>query len=138
MSSSDEDKKVKMKRMCVYRKEWEQKYDFIKKDNSSCYKSYCNLCKKSFSISHGGSNDVKKHCAGLEHQRCKQDLRKNRMLQEFLNKDILTSEEEKVVAAEVVQVYHAVKHTISYISLDCHAKLFYFILGFKNCCENYY
>lgn len=46
MSNSDEDKKgKKMKRMCIYKKEWEQKYDFIKKDNSSCYKSYCNLCK---------------------------------------------------------------------------------------------
>lgn len=52
---SDE-KKKKMKKMCVYREE----YDFIQEDNSSCYKSLCNFCRKTFGISHGGLNDVKK------------------------------------------------------------------------------
>lgn len=66
MFDSNEDRKAKkIKRKCVYRKEWQEKYDFLKRDNSSCYKNYYNLCRKSFDISHGRFNDVKKHCARL-------------------------------------------------------------------------
>lgn len=121
---TDEDKKTKkIKRKCVYRKEWQEKYDFIKKDHSSCYKSYCKLCRKSFGISYGGLNDVKRHYAGLEHRSCERNLKTNQTLQTFLDKENLSSEEEKIVAAEIIHVYHAVKHTISYRSLDCYANL---------------
>lgn len=84
MSDSDEDKKRKrIKRMCVYREEWQQKYSFIKKNETLCYKSYCDLCRKSFSISHGGLNDVKKHCAGSDHQCCERNLKKIRRYNNF-------------------------------------------------------
>lgn len=115
--------------MFVYREEWQHSYDFIKKDNTSRHKSYCSLCKKLFSISHGRLNDVKKHCTRSYHQSCEQNLKKNQTLQQFLNKDILTSKEEKIIAAEIVQVYHAVKHTILYRSLDCHAKLLFILFS---------
>jgi len=68
-------------------------------------------------ISHNGLNDVKKHCLGLYHQ--SYERKQNWMLHQFLNKDILTCEEEKIVIAEIIQIYHTVKHTISYRSLDC-------------------
>lgn len=122
-SDSEKDRNKQIKRMCVYRKEWEQKYDCIRKHNFSRYKSYCNLCSKSFHISHGGLNDVKRHCSTSEHKRNAQNVRQNQTLQHCLNKDILTLQEEKIVAAETTLVYHAIKHTVSFRSLDCYASL---------------
>ncbi|KAL4126210.1 hypothetical protein QTP88_010436 [Uroleucon formosanum] len=50
---------------------------------------------KSFMISHGVLNDVKRH----------------------------TTVEEKVIAAELTKVYHGVNHNMSYNSIDCDSKL---------------
>lgn len=113
----------KVKRMCTYREEWENDYKCIKKDPNNSFRAFCQICNKGFSVSHGGLNDVKRHVAGPDHQRGEKTIKKNQTLQYFMKRDQMTSEEEKVIAAELVKVYHTVRHSLSYMSTDCDAKL---------------
>jgi len=123
--SDNEKKKIKKKRLCVYKKKWEQRYDFIKNINffnskviASCVKTYL------IYISHNGLNDVKKHCLGLYHQ--SYERKQNWMLHQFLNKDILTCEEEKIVIAEIIQtVSH--RKTYNFIQISWLQCIIYFI-----------
>ena len=103
----------KRKRMCTYRREWESTYNFLKNVDGNVHKAFCEICTKSFGISHGGLNDVKRHIAISEHRRGENTRKSNQTLQMFLKRDILTTDEEKVLASELVKVYHGVKHNIS-------------------------
>lgn len=116
-------KTKKCKRMCSYRQEWENTFHFLKKVDGNVHKAFCDICRKSFLISHGGLHDIKRHVTAPEHQRGKRTLKGNQTLLKFIKGDLMTSEEEKVVAAELAKTYHRVKHSISYASADCDAKL---------------
>lgn len=124
----------KAKRLCLFKKQWEQEYTWLRQPKpSECGPStskssiascaFCKICCKTFVISHGGVNDVKKHAKTNEHKTRSCTVMSNNVLSSFLKKDVLNSDEEKVIAAEVTKVYHAVKHTQSYNSLDCDVKL---------------
>lgn len=125
MSDSEEEKRKnkKAKRMCVYKKEWEQQYPWLQTDNDNVYKSQCVLCKRFFSISHGGLNDVRKHSSSAEHKKNEQIKKKNQTLNQFLKGDSLNSDEEKKIAAEIVKVYHTVKHGVSFRCTECDVKV---------------
>ncbi|KAF0747282.1 Uncharacterized protein FWK35_00015286, partial [Aphis craccivora] len=116
-------KNKKCKRMCSYRQEWEQSYPFLKRVDTNVHKAFCNVCMKSFMISHGGLNDVKRHISVPEHLRGERARKNTQTLQQFLKRDVLTTVEEKVIAAELTKVYHSVNHNMSYNSIDCDSKL---------------
>lgn len=122
-SDSEKVKFKKCKRMCSYRQEWENSYPFLKKVDTNVHKAFCNVCMKSFMISHGGLNDVKRHVSVPEHQRGERARKSTQTLQQFLKRDVLTTDEEKVIAAELTKVYHGVNHNMSYNSIDCDSKL---------------
>uniref|UniRef100_A0A3B3QSD6 DUF4371 domain-containing protein n=1 Tax=Paramormyrops kingsleyae TaxID=1676925 RepID=A0A3B3QSD6_9TELE len=72
-------------------------------------RAFCTLCKSSFSVGHGGIYNVKRH------ETCKS-------VQSFFVKTN-DPQLDKVSAAEVTSIYHAVQHTHSYRSTDCSNKL---------------
>ncbi|KAL0852281.1 hypothetical protein ABMA28_000489 [Loxostege sticticalis] len=111
--SEEEVKRKKQKRLCVYRDQWENTFDFITKDSANAHRAFCKICRKGFSISHGGP----------DHQKLEKLSKKNQTLSMFLNRDILTTDDEKIIAAELVQVYHGAKHSIPYTTTDCNGKL---------------
>lgn len=80
---------------------------------------FCSLCKSSFSISHGGEYDVKRHSTCESH--------KKREQQKEMSKSFLISKEDsqvdKITAAEGTSVYHSVQHAQSYRSSYCGSKL---------------
>lgn len=94
--------------MCFYRQEWEQSYPFLKRVDTNVHKAFCNVCMKSFMISHGGLNDVKRHISVPEHLRGERARKNTQTLQQFLKRDVLTTVQEKVIAAELTKVYHSV------------------------------
>ncbi|KAJ1134455.1 hypothetical protein NDU88_000907 [Pleurodeles waltl] len=100
-------KKAKL-RFVKYRPEWELKHPNIRKSSEDVYKAKCNICYKDFSVAHGGERYIKTHEAVSQHKK---------------NPSSFQPEVAKVTAAEVTQVYHAVKHHISHRSLDCGFKL---------------
>ncbi|XP_031336575.1 uncharacterized protein LOC116182582 [Photinus pyralis] len=111
----------KAKRINKYRKEWENTFNWLTEDNQ---KARCNLCKKSFSCMYGGLGDIKRHAEGADHKKHEVVVKQNKTLQSFLGQtEAMNSQQEKILAAEVTNVYHTVKHAHSYNSLDCTTQL---------------
>ncbi|KAJ1142089.1 hypothetical protein NDU88_008417 [Pleurodeles waltl] len=115
-------KKKAKKHFVKYRLEWELKHPNIRKSSEDVYKVKCNICNKDFSIAHGGERDIKTHEAGSQYKKNASGRVKMATISAYLQPSF-QSEVAKVIAAEVTQVYHAVKHHISYNSLDCGFKL---------------
>jgi hypothetical protein len=97
----------KFKRMCSINSEWLIKYTWLKYVPDDETKLFCKVCSKSFTISHGGKCDVKKHANGFQHKKYNNQINQNQFLSSFISssRDINA---DKVSAAELVQVHHAV------------------------------
>ncbi|XP_078512407.1 uncharacterized protein LOC144772105 [Lissotriton helveticus] len=121
-SMQEPPKKRAKKHFVKYRPEWELSHRNIHKVSEDVYKARCNLCNKDFSIAHGGERDSKTHVAGAQHKKNASGRAKMASISSYLQPSF-QPEISKVTAAEVTQVYHAVKHHISYRSLDCGIKL---------------
>lgn len=98
-------------------------YSFIKPVPNNKCRALCTLCQREFSISHGDKNDIEKHQKCNEHQKKERSAALSTSLKLFLKTDQMTTQEEKVIAAEVTKTYHSVKHSLSFNSLDCDTKL---------------
>ncbi|XP_058636265.1 uncharacterized protein LOC131543068 [Onychostoma macrolepis] len=85
-------------------------------------RAFCDLCKTSFSIGHGGEYDVKRHRLTETHKKRVQQKETSKSMDAFLRpkNDFLA---DKVTAAEVTSVYHTVQHATSYRAGDCGTKL---------------
>lgn len=59
---------TKKKRLCSYNKLWEAKKPWIKPVSDDS-KAYCTVCRREFSISHGGENDVVRHASSEMHKK---------------------------------------------------------------------
>ena len=112
----------KPKRLCKFRNEWNNSYSFISKVQGNCYNAFCTLCKREFTISHGGLSDVNLHVSGAEHKKNDRTVASNAVVNKFFVKPF-TTQHQQVIAAELTSVYHAVKHHHSYASTDCGNKL---------------
>ena len=55
--------KKKARYMCVYLPQWEKTYFWLGPAKSNKHKAYCSLCRKEFSIAHGGNNDCLQHAS---------------------------------------------------------------------------
>ncbi|CAG9566208.1 unnamed protein product [Danaus chrysippus] len=115
--------KKKQRRMCSFLDVWMKSYSFIKPALNNKNRALCTLCQKEFSISHGGKNDIEKHQKSNEHQKRERSASLSTSLKLFLKTDQMTTQEEKVIAAEITKTYHSVKHYLSFDSLDCDTKL---------------
>ncbi|CAG9789636.1 unnamed protein product [Diatraea saccharalis] len=98
-------------------------YSFLKPAQNNKFKALSTLCQKEFTISHGGKNDIEKHQKCNEHQKREKSANVSLSLKTFLENDQMTTQEEKVIAAEVTKAYHSVKHSLSFNSLECDIKL---------------
>ena len=85
-------------------------------------KADCTICRRNFTITHGGEADVKRHGDGEVHKKNVQQRNANASMSSFVTKQ-KESNTDKVTAAEVTSVYHNVQHGLSYRSGDCGTKL---------------
>lgn len=110
------------KRRCGYNKNWENEYLWLKGVEGDTERAFCDLCKTSFSIGHGGEYDVKRHRLTETHKKHVQQKETSKSMDAFLRpkNDFLA---DKVTAAEVTSVYHTVQHATSYRAGDCGTKL---------------
>jgi hypothetical protein len=75
----------KFKRMCSINSEWLIEYTWLKYVPDDDTKLFCKVCSKSFTISHGGENDVKKHANGVKHKKYNTQISQNQMLSSFIS-----------------------------------------------------
>ncbi|XP_016665151.1 uncharacterized protein LOC107885900 [Acyrthosiphon pisum] len=78
--------------------------------------------RKDFSVSHGGLSDIKQHENSNLHKTNSKSVASSQILNTFFIKPN-TIESQKIALAELIKVYHNIKHNLSYNSLDCSLKL---------------
>lgn len=126
MSCSDDDTyltpkkraKTTTKRSCNYRIDWQRDFTWLKKDESNKENAFCSLCLKTFSVAHGGRNDVTKHEKSAEHNKKQKAAQTSKSLSSFFPSQF-TPQNNKITATELTLALHTVKHNQSFNSLQC-------------------
>ena len=119
----EESQKTAKKRKCSYNKDWERHYPWVKPVKDESDKAFCELCQTVFSVASGGEYDIKRHKQCETHKKRAIQRETSRSMETFLLRPQQDSNTDKVTAAEVASVYHAVQHSQSYRSEDCGNKL---------------
>lgn len=74
----------KQRRMQKYRVEWEKANDWVEKVRENSYKAHCTVCRRVFSIAHGGVADLKQHAFSDGHKKNTRDTTRRRTLDQFV------------------------------------------------------
>ena len=93
----------KKKRLVSYNKKWEEKHSWVKPVSGDQSRVFCTFCRREFSISHGGENDLKQHANTDMHKRATKNKGASNIATFFTNS---TAEQDRIAACEVTSVYH--------------------------------
>lgn len=74
----------KKKRMQRYREEWEKDSTWVEKVRDNIYKAHCTVCRRTFSVAHGGLADIKQHASSAGHTRNIKDTKTRGTLDQFV------------------------------------------------------
>ena len=113
--------KRKQKRLCCFNVDWLQEYSWLRKHESKA-NTFGTVCRTKFSIAYKGYSALRIHESTKGHQSSASAAASSRQLDSFFVKSN-SLDENKVCLAEIVHIYHNVKHNLSYNSLDCNLKL---------------
>ena len=86
------------------------------------YTAKCTKCSAKVSVKYEGKLALSKHSVRPTHQQAVQRSRENKVMDTFVT-NLGTKTEDLVSRAELLSVYHSVRHGQSYNSLDCGNKL---------------
>jgi hypothetical protein len=107
-------------------KEWLRKEDE--------FTAKCLYCKSNFTVKYEGLAALRRHCDGKEHiNNTNTTLKNNTLTNFFVHKH--SSEEKRVIAAEVSFVYHSIRHHHSYLSMECGMKLSHKLFPDSSLCK---
>lgn len=67
--NEERDVRAKKRRLQKYRKEWEREYSWVECVRGNDFKANCTVCRRVFTIGHGGVCDLKQHASGESHKR---------------------------------------------------------------------
>ena len=70
--------------MQKYREEWEKANTWVENVRDNVYKAHCTVCRRAFSVAHGGLNDLKQHAASGGHMRSIRDNKTRGTLDQFV------------------------------------------------------
>lgn len=98
--------------------QWFQKYD----PKSKFSEAFCKICRSNFSVQNKGHSALSRHEKTQKHTALSKSAVTNNVMGNFFSTKTST-EQDQITAIEIAQIYHAVKHNISYNSTDCEIKL---------------
>lgn len=134
-SSSSTSPKKKLKRLVKFNDNW-KKFDWIRKGRDD-YSATCAICNSfSFSISHGGENDVRRHMLSKKHILNSNSGSQSQKISNFFVTPN-TKTEQQVAIAETAFCYHSCIHSHSYISSGCGGSLFSNLFGDSAIAQKY-
>jgi hypothetical protein len=61
--------KKKRKRLCRFNSSWAKEFSWCRGVTKNCFEVECTLCRRRFSIGHGGRNDLTSHMKSDSHKR---------------------------------------------------------------------
>ncbi|CAH2086793.1 unnamed protein product [Euphydryas editha] len=93
---------------------WENKYSWLGQVKGHLEKAFCVICNKDFSCARGVTAVIQ-HESSKSHKTIFAN-RKSNPLSKFLKKE---DNLQQLTVEELVSAYHAVKHSLSYNSMDC-------------------
>lgn len=109
--------------MCKFNDVWKKSYQWLNRSkNNDQHAAYCNICQIPFRVAHGGENDVKRHMNSEKHKSLAKSSSSSKKLDNFFTRKC--DEDDNILIAETMFVYHTVYHSHSYLSADCAGKLF--------------
>ncbi|XP_063361394.1 uncharacterized protein LOC134650372 [Cydia amplana] len=117
------------KRAQKYKFQWEADFPWLKKDETNDFNAKCTACGVVIVIGTGGVGQIKQHENTNTHKKRMEIKKTSGLLSKFLttpstsNTACLNNNTENVSAAELALTYHAIKHNLSYNSMDCLVKL---------------
>lgn len=114
------DKPARKKRLCSYNKSWEEKFTWVNPVRDAPMRAFCNLCRREFSISHGGEHDLTQHVSTEIHKKTVHAKGTSNIRLFFANTS--TRETDQEAASEASYVFHTISHGLSYNSTDCLSK----------------
>lgn len=59
----------KLKRLVTYKKDWEGDFVWLQSVKGNAFKGFCTICRKEFSVGHGGKGDVVHHSQRSVHKK---------------------------------------------------------------------
>lgn len=122
------------KRRCTFNKNLKKIYPFLQTTSDETLSSvYCNFCRCTFSLAHGGQGDIKQHILTSKHKTAAAACvgNKYKHLTNFYTSVVFDAQSKKVAAAEAAWVYHLIKHNHSFRSADCTSKMIQSIFDSK-------
>jgi len=119
---SEESPEKKKRRLCLYNVQWESEFDWLQKVVGNATHAKCKLCCCTFSVGFDGKHAVSSHEKTKKHIHASESAASSHTLKAFFTapRTVLS---DKVTVAEVVEVYHGVKHHMSYLAQDCSHKV---------------
>lgn len=77
-------KKKKKKRLCKYRAQWEEEFKWLESVRGEPAKANCTVCRRQFSVTHGGKSDVRQHGKGDHHKQALKQKKRQSALHQFV------------------------------------------------------
>ncbi|GFS77277.1 uncharacterized protein TNCV_3758621 [Trichonephila clavipes] len=112
----------KARRVCHYNVDWESRFVWLNKCDEDNTKGYCKLCKNSFTVAYDGLKAVTHHAEAKKRKECESAAAMSHRMKSFFTPKG-SAQSEKVGIAELTEVYHSIKHHISYVAHDCYLKV---------------
>jgi hypothetical protein len=112
----------KVRRVCYYNVDWESRFSWLNKCKEDDTKGYCKLCKITFTVAYDGLKSLTHHAASKKHKYSESATDMSQRISSFFTSKGST-QSEKVSIAELTEVYHNIKHHISYVAQDCSIKV---------------
>jgi len=110
------------KRKCIFNKDLENQYKFIKKNNTNSHVK-CDKCNSLFSIANGGKSDIVQHLKTVRHKQADLASSSSSLITSFVRKQGFNDNERHLAVIEGTWAYHTIQHNQSFRSTDCTSKL---------------
>lgn len=100
-----------------------KKYPFIKKHLNYLSDVNCQKFHSTFSIGHGGVNDIEKHFKSNKHKSADCAASTSKSITNLFLNTVPSSKDLEVAAAEGVRAFHTINENHSFRSMDCTSTL---------------
>lgn len=113
------------KRLCKFSDDLQKQFPFLKKGNSTNTSSdvFCTKCNNTFSIAHGGRNDIQRHLSSEKHKKMLSAACTSSQLTDYFRQEKYGEKEEELAKAEGLWAFHTIFHNQSFNSMECTSKL---------------
>lgn len=110
------------KRVCQFTENLQKEFPFLRK----CLQPSdvrCSQCNGTFSVAHGGRNDIQRHLTSERHKKGMTAASSSASLTTFFRQGTNSEEELELAKAEGLWAFHTVSHNQSFRSMECTSKL---------------